>query len=133
MLLALFLFAALIPPLAGLNENLNPDASSRFQIFLGTSALVLALWAISYNLMLGYAGMVSFAHAAYYGVGAYTVAILLQRYQISYFAALAAAPLVAAIVGIITGFVALRAVRLYFSLLTLAISQLLSSVADGWC
>src|SRR5207245_9385000 len=70
--LVLFVFVGLIPPLAGLNENLNPDTSSRFQIFLGTSALVLALWAISYNLMLGYTGMVSFAHAAYYGVGAYT-------------------------------------------------------------
>src|SRR5207302_8554015 len=82
--------------------------------------------------MLGYAGMVSFAHAAYYGVGAYTVAILLQRYQISYFAALAAAPMVAPTVGIITGFVALRAVRPYFSLLTLPISQLPYSVAEGW-
>src|SRR3989442_1496109 len=106
--------------------------SARFEIVLGVTSLILALWAVSYNLMLGYAGMVSFAHAAYYGVGAYTVAILLQRYQISYFAALAAAPLVAATVGIITGFVALRAVRLYFSLLTLAISQLLYSVAEGW-
>jgi ABC-type branched-subunit amino acid transport system ATPase component/ABC-type branched-subunit amino acid transport system permease subunit len=82
--------------------------------------------------MLGYAGMVSFAHAAYYGVGAYTVAILLQRYNISYYAALAIAPVAAAAVGIVTGFVALRAVRLYFSLLTLAISQLLYSIAEGW-
>src|SRR5438445_4435954 len=126
--LVLFLFVAVIPPLAGLNENLNPDASARFQIFLGTSALVLALWAISYNLMLGYTGMVSFAHAAYYGVGAYTVALLFKRYNVPVLVGLAAAPFVAAAVDLITGLVAQRAVRLYFSLLTLAISQLLFSL-----
>src|SRR5216683_631899 len=130
--LVLFLFVALIPPLAGLNENLNPDASSRFQIFLGTSALVLALWAISYNLMLGYTGMVSFAHAAYYGVGAYTVALIFKRYHLPILLGLAAAPFAAAAVGLVTGLVAQRAVRLYFSLLTLAISQLLFSIVFSW-
>jgi ABC-type branched-subunit amino acid transport system ATPase component/ABC-type branched-subunit amino acid transport system permease subunit len=130
--LVLFLFVGLIPPLAGLNENLNPDASSRFQIFLGTSALVLALWAISYNLMLGYTGMVSFAHAAYYGVGAYTVALIFKRYHLPILVGLGAAPFAAAAVGLVTGLVAQRAVRLYFSLLTLAISQLLFSIVFSW-
>ena len=74
---AVFLIVVLvIPPLALLQENLNPDYSAKFTIFLATSAVVLALWAASYNLMLGYAGMVSFAHAAYYGIGAYTVGYL---------------------------------------------------------
>jgi ABC-type branched-subunit amino acid transport system ATPase component/ABC-type branched-subunit amino acid transport system permease subunit len=130
--LVLFLFVGLVPPLAGLNENLNPDASSRFQIFLGTSALVLALWAISYNLMLGYTGMVSFAHAAYYGVGAYTVALIFKRYHLPVLVGLGAAPFAAAAVGLVTGLVAQRAVRLYFSLLTLAISQLLFSIVFSW-
>src|SRR5207245_7008863 len=130
--LVLFLFVGLIPPLAGLNENLNPDTSSRFSIFLGTSALVLALWAISYNLMLCYTGMVSFAHAAYYGVGAYTVALIFKRYHLPILLGLAAEPFAAAAVGVVTGLVAQRAVRLYFSLLTLAISQLLFSLAFTW-
>jgi ABC-type branched-subunit amino acid transport system ATPase component/ABC-type branched-subunit amino acid transport system permease subunit len=124
----LVLFAAVIPPLAGFYENVNPDSSSRFNIFLGTSALVLALWAISYNLMLGYTGMVSFAHAAYFGVGAYTVALISHRYHLPILLGLALTPLVAAAVGLVTGLVAQRAVRLYFSLLTLAISQVLFSI-----
>ena len=128
----LLLFAALIPPLARLDESLNPDASSRYLIFLGATALVLALWAISYNLMLGYTGMVSFAHAAYYGVGAYTVALIFKRYHLPILVGLAAAPFVAAAVGLVTGLVAQRAVRLYFSLLTLAISQLLFSIVFQW-
>jgi ABC-type branched-subunit amino acid transport system ATPase component/ABC-type branched-subunit amino acid transport system permease subunit len=121
--------ALLIPPLYGLDEMVNPDASARFGIFLGTEALVLVLWATSYNLMLGYAGMVSFAHAAYYGVGAYAVALLFQRYHVPVLAGLLIAPVAAAVFGLVTGLVALRATRLYFSLLTLAISQLLYSLA----
>jgi ABC-type branched-subunit amino acid transport system ATPase component/ABC-type branched-subunit amino acid transport system permease subunit len=126
------LFAIAVPPLAGLYEILNPDASGKFDIFLGTSALVLALWAISFNLMLGYTGMVSFAHAAYYGVGAYTVALLFQRYHLPVLAGLLLSPIVTGAFGLVTGLVALRAVRLYFSLLTLAISQLLFSIAYNW-
>ena len=128
----LLVAAAVIPPASQYLQDQGLIESARFEIVLGVTALILTLWAVSYNLMLGYAGMVSFAHAAYYGVGAYAVAILLQRFQISYFAALAIAPVIAAAVGIVTGLVALRAVRLYFSLLTLAISQLLYSVAEGW-
>jgi ABC-type branched-subunit amino acid transport system ATPase component/ABC-type branched-subunit amino acid transport system permease subunit len=125
----LIVFSILVPPLAGLYEISNPDVSSRFYIFLGTEALVLALWSVSYNLMLGYAGMVSFAHAAYYGIGAYTVALLFQDYHVPVLIGLLLTPLTTAAVGFVTGLVALRAVRLYFSLLTLAISQLLYSIA----
>jgi ABC-type branched-subunit amino acid transport system ATPase component/ABC-type branched-subunit amino acid transport system permease subunit len=122
------LLMAALPTLASLHEQLNPDVSSRFEIYLGTSALVLVLWAVSYNLMLGYAGMVSFAHAAYYGVGAYTVALLFGK-NVPVLEGLLLAPVVAAVFGFVTGIVALRAVRLYFSLLTLAISQVLYSLA----
>ena len=122
------LFMLALPALANLHSQVNPDVSSRFEIYLGTSALVLALWAVSYNLMLGYAGMVSFAHAAYYGVGAYTVALLFGR-NVPVLEGLLLAPVVAAVFGFLTGLVALRAVRLYFSLLTLAISQVLYSLA----
>ncbi len=126
------LFAAAVPPLAGLYGQLNPDISSRFEIYLATSAMILALWAISYNLMLGYAGMVSFAHAAYFGIGAYTVGLLFQRYHLPVLEGLLLTPIAGALVGLATGLVALRAVRLYFSLLTLAISQLLFTIAFNW-
>jgi ABC-type branched-subunit amino acid transport system ATPase component/ABC-type branched-subunit amino acid transport system permease subunit len=126
LLVGLFMLA--LPALANLHEQINPDASGRFEIYLGTSALVLALWAVSYNLMLGYTGMVSFAHAAYYGVGAYTVALLFGK-NIPVLEGLVLSPIVAGVFGFVTGLIALRAVRLYFSLLTLAISQVLYSLA----
>lgn len=132
---AVLVFLALtMPPVAGLLESvLGPDAiSANFTVLLGTSALVLALWSVSYNLMLGYTGMVSFAHAAYYGVGAYTVALLYQDLHWSVLPGLALAPLVTGVVGFVTGLISLRAVRLYFALLTLAISQVCFVIAFEW-
>ena len=130
----LIAFAAALPPLAGLVEIVSPDSiSAKYTVgVLGTSALVLALWAISYNLMLGYTGMVSFAHAAYYGIGAYTVALLYQDLHWTVLQGLVLSPLVAGLAGLVTGFISLRAVRLYFSLLTLAISQVCYVIAFEW-
>ncbi len=129
----LVLVALLVPPVLRAAEAAFPDSVSlNFGVFLATEALVLGLWAVSFNLMLGYTGMVSFGHAAYYGVGAYTVALLVTRLHLSVIAALAFAPLAAGVTGLVTGLIALRAVRLYFSLLTLAISQVMFVVAFQW-
>ena len=130
----LIIFALVLPPLAGATEQIagQDSFSASYTVILGMTALVLALWAVSYNLMLGYTGMVSFAHAAYYGVGAYTVALLYQYLHLSVLPGLVLSPLVAAVVGLVTGLISLRAVRLYFSLLTLAVSQLCFVVAFEW-
>jgi ABC-type branched-subunit amino acid transport system ATPase component/ABC-type branched-subunit amino acid transport system permease subunit len=130
----LIAIAFALPPIAGALESvLGPDViSANFTVLLGTSALVLALWSVSYNLMLGYTGMVSFAHAAYYGVGAYTVALLYQDLHWSVLLGLALAPVVTGLVGLVTGLISLRAVRLYFALLTLAISQVGFVIAFEW-
>jgi ABC-type branched-subunit amino acid transport system ATPase component/ABC-type branched-subunit amino acid transport system permease subunit len=101
-------------------------------MLLATSALVLALWSVSYNLLLGYTGMVSFAHAAFYGIGAYTVALLSVKAHVPLVVGLLLSPVIAALLSLVTGLVALRAVRLYFSLLTLALAQLFFVIAFEW-
>ena len=63
-------WAALIVFLAALCV---PWLGSRFYTFLATDIAILALFAISLNLLLGYTGLVSFGHAAYFGIGAYTL------------------------------------------------------------
>ena len=55
-----------------------PWLGSRFYTFLATDIVILALFAMSLNLLLGYTGLVSFGHAAYFGIGAYTCAILMR-------------------------------------------------------
>ena len=67
-----------------------PWLGSRFYTFLATDIAILALFAASLNLLLGYTGLVSFGHAAYFGIGAYTCAILMKTHGVPFALAFAA-------------------------------------------
>ena len=109
-----------------------PLLATERQVFVLMSVLVLAVFATSFNVLLGYTGLVSFAHAAYYGIGTYTVALLALHAGMSPLLGLVLAPVVAGALAWVTGLIALRATRLYFALLTLALGQLLYLVAFQW-
>ena len=98
---------------------------SEFQLLLASQMLIVALFAMSLNLILGYGGMVHFGHAAFYGLGAYTLAILISRYRAPTSLAFLAAPIVSALVAVVVGWFSVRRVRLYFAILTLAFGQIL--------
>ena len=87
--------------------------------------LIAGLFAMSLNLILGYGGMVHFGHAAFYGIGGYTLAILTQKYAVPVVLAMLLAPLASAAVSVIVGWFCVRRVRLYFAILTLAFGQLI--------
>lgn len=109
-----------------------PLLASERQVFVLMVVLILAVFATSYNILLGYTGMVSFAHAAYYGIGAYAVTLLWVHLGWPALAGFLLAPFVAGAAAFITGLAALRATRLYFALLTLALGQLLYVVMFQW-
>jgi branched-chain amino acid transport system permease protein len=111
---------------------LYPQFVSRYYIVLSTEVVILALLATSYNLIFGYAGMVSFGHAAFFGLGAYAMAILTKDYGNPMIVGLLIAPLVAAIFALVIGWFCMRTIRLYFSLLSLAFAQLLYVIAFQW-
>jgi branched-chain amino acid transport system permease protein len=92
----------------------------------------MALFATSLNLILGFGGMVSFGHAAFFGVGAYTVALLMKKAGVSLLLALIAAPCAAGIAAAVIGWFCVRLIGLYFAILTLAFGQLLYMVAFQW-
>lgn len=104
---------ALMPPL------MSPQALLDVQSVVG-----LALFACATNLLVGYGGLVSFGQAAFYGLGAYVVALAWMHLKTSFWASFAAAPFVGAAAALLVGVVALRTRRLYFALLTLAFSEL---------
>ena len=62
---------------------LLPLGVSRFTVSVATTALIFALAGVGWNVLSGFAGQFSFGHAAYFGLGAYTVAILLTKFSIS--------------------------------------------------
>lgn len=97
-----------------------------------TEILILALAACALNLMLGYAGMVSFGPAGLYAVGAYTTALILVNTKLPFWLALAAGPVFAGIVAIVIGWFCVRLTHVYFALLTLAFSQIIHTIIFGW-
>ena len=109
-----------------------PFFLTQIELFTAARIIILGLWATSLNLLLGQTGLVSFAHAAYFGVGAYTSALLWLHLDVSPLLGIPLSIPVAAAVAFITGAFALRAVRLYFSLLTLALSQLIFVIVFQW-
>lgn len=96
---------------------------------LMTRFLIFALFAMSYNIVFGYAGLLSLGHAAFFGAGGYTVAILKFHYNIDLF--WITAPLgilVATVIAALFGIIALRAYGIYFLLVTFALGQMLYSL-----
>lgn len=101
-----------------------PAFLSEFQTILLTDMLIIGIFALSLNLIMGYGGMVHFGHAAFYGIGAFTVGILTLQYGVNAYLAMILAPFVSALAGLIIGWFCVRRVELYFAILTLAFGQL---------
>lgn len=94
--------------------------------------MVLGLAAVGLNLLLRHADLVSFGHAAFFGTGAYTVAILIQFYEIQSVLVLVPMAIIAAtLVAVLVGYFTLPHEGLYFALVTLAFGQLLYSIPRG--
>jgi branched-chain amino acid transport system permease protein len=111
---------------------LLPLALPQFYLLLATEILIMGLFAMAFNLLLGYAGMVSFGHAAFYGVGAYTCGLLLKKADAPFVVAFVGAPVVAAAAALVFGCLCIRLTRIYFSMLTLAFSQIVWAIAFKW-
>jgi len=95
-----------------------------------TRFLIFALFAMSYNIIFGYTGLLSLGHAIFFGAGGYVVALLKLRYDVDLF--WVSAPLgvvIAASIAALFGIIALRLSGIYFLLVTLALGQMMYSLA----
>ena len=101
-----------------------------YQTVLLSYGLVFAIAALGFNLLLGYTGLLSFGHSAYFGVGAYAAAFAVKYMRISSLELLLLfGVLASAFVAAIFGLVCVRYTRIFFGILTLALSQVLWSLA----
>jgi branched-chain amino acid transport system permease protein len=97
---------------------------------LATQVLIYGLFALGFNLLYGYTGLLSFGHAAYWGLGAYGTGLALAKLKLaSLWGALGAGLLLAGVAGVIIGFFCLRRRGIYFAMLSLAFAQLLYFIA----
>jgi branched-chain amino acid transport system permease protein len=104
-----------------------PFLVGRFWVALATEMLILGLAGMAVNVLLGYGGSLPFGHAAFYAAGAYTTAILLTKTQIPWPIVLVLAPVVAAALGAVFGFLVARLYRFYYAMMTTALSMLVWS------
>ena len=103
----------------------------RFMLTLFTRIVVLALAAVSLNLILGYGGMMSFGHAAYLGIGGYAVGILAAEGINSGFVQWPVALVASAVFALVIGALSLRTRGVYFIMITLAFAQMAYYVVSG--
>ena len=111
---------------------LLPHFLSTYYLGLVVQMMIFALFAMSLDLLIGYTGMASLGHAAYFGVAAYATGLLALKLGWSVWLALPAGLLVAALTATLFGFLALRTRGSYFLMITLALSQVVWGIAFGW-
>ncbi len=94
--------------------------------------MIFAILAGSLNLVSGTAGLMSLGHAAFYGIGAYTAGLLSTQFGTGLVTDLAAATLVAGVVALIVAIPAIRLVRIFFTVATLAVGEIINAVLLNW-
>ena len=106
---------------------------SQYYLYLAIKIMVWALFAVSFNLVLGYGGMMSFGHAAFFGIAAYTCSLLLVKTSCPLIIAFVAALIAAATAGVIIGFFSVRIKGVFFfATITLSFAQLAFILAFKW-
>jgi branched-chain amino acid transport system permease protein len=99
---------------------------------LAAEILIYALAAVSFNILLGFTGLLSFAHGALFGAGAYTTGLVLIHLEWNPLVALLCACAMGAVVAFVIGLLSLRKVGIYFVMLTLALNQLAYFLVYQW-
>jgi branched-chain amino acid transport system permease protein len=121
---AIFLLSALLPAFAALSAQ-------HYLIDLGTRVMIFAVAAVALDLLVGYAGLISFGHAAFIGIGAYAVGILAAEGIGDALISLPVALIVSMAFAWGTGIVCLRTKGAYFIMITLAFGQMVYFIATS--
>ena len=128
--------SSLIIMLCGLFLLILPFVyESRSLLILLTQIFIFAIFAMSYDLLLGYTGIVSFGHAMYFGIGAYAMGIIMEKFEPSVFYMLMAVATTILLTGVVSWLVGLLSLRLkshFYAMLTLALAGLFLVVAEKW-
>ncbi len=107
-----------------------PFVAPPYQTVLLSYGLIFAIAALGFNLLLGYTGLLSFGHSAYFGMGAYAVALSVKYFKWTSMEAFVLSGLVAtALIALVFGFLCVRYTRIFFGILAMALSQVLWSLA----
>ncbi|MBW2065507.1 MAG: branched-chain amino acid ABC transporter permease [Deltaproteobacteria bacterium] len=120
-IIAAFVFLVILPPFI-----------SSYWLTILTQMLIFAVLAMSLDILMGYSGLASFGHCAYFGTAAYVVAILTTRYQVGFLGSAGSALLATAVLGLIFGLLVAHTAGVYFLMITLALGMVIWGLAFRW-
>ena len=109
-----------------------PLVLPKFYVYVLSLIFVTALLAMSLNLVVGHGGMYQFHHGVFYGIGAYTLALMLTKTPLPAWLGFAAAPICSAIAGVLIGLFCVRLTKLYFGMLQISLGSLIWAIAFRW-
>ncbi len=109
-----------------------PMMVSRFYVYILAVMFVTALLSMSLNMVAGHGGLYQFHHAVFYGIGAYTFALLLTRTSVPFWAAFLAGPVAASVFGAMIGWFCVRLSKLYFGMLQISLGSLIWAIVFRW-
>ena len=111
---------------------LLPLFIGEFWVHVAIEILILGLFAMSFNMIFGYMGQLSFGHAAYFGAGAYATGLLMVKTSLPLPLCLAASMITAGLLALVIGYFCVRLTGIYFAILTMAFGQLLYYIIFQW-
>jgi len=103
-----------------------------YVLVLGIEIMIATLFATSLHFLIGTGGIISFGHAAYFGVGAYVSALMVKTFHLSLEQCLCLAPFIGALLGVALGWLCTRLSGIYLGMLTLALAQLFWAICFQW-
>jgi branched-chain amino acid transport system permease protein len=129
----LWAFVAALVVLFWLPELVLGMGWAKFWIQFATQVFIWSLFAVAFNVLMGYTGMVSFGQAAYLGIGGYTAGLLLKYIAgFPFWLGLALAPVGGALAALVIGYFCVRRTHIYFAILTLAFGHIVYLIAFKW-
>lgn len=100
--------------------------------FLGAEIVVMGIFAMGYNIILGYGGELSFGHAAFFGLGAYATILTVEHVAQNLYLAILVSVAAVTLVSVVFGYLSLRRRGIYFAMITLALAQMSYTIVFQW-
>lgn len=111
---------------------LAPLVMPEYWVLMCTEAVIVTLFALSFNLLFGYMGEFSFGQAAYFGAGAYTAVLMISKVGAPFLLSIPAAVVIASLWALIGGFLCVRLSGIYFAIMTIVITQITFIIVYEW-
>lgn len=111
---------------------LLPAIIPKFYIYILALIFVTSILAMSLNLVVGHGGLFQFHHGVFYGIGAYTVALILTKTSLPWWIGFVMGPIMSAFVGFFIGLFCVRLTKLYFGMLQISLGSLIWAIAFRW-